>query len=80
MEALEEHRRRVAALRDTLTSQIARHRRLYDLRSDSWREQNSGDPDRAHVLDEMHREIDALEQEIERMDGIWERPEEIHGT
>ena len=71
MKAITAHRQRVADLREALNGQIARHRRLYELRSESWAEQNSKDPDRAHILDEMHLEIDALEAEIEELDGVW---------
>ena len=73
MKVIAAHRKRVAELREALNAQIGRHLRLYDLRSKSWAEQNSGDSDRAHVLEEMHREIDALEDEIERMDGAWQQ-------
>jgi hypothetical protein len=73
MKASAAHRKRIAELHETLNGQLARHRRLYELRSQSWAEQNSRDPDRAHMLDEMHAEIDSLEAEIERMDGVWQR-------
>ena len=71
MKVITAHRKRVTDLREALNGQIGRHRRLYDLRSQSWEEQNSRDPDRAHILDEMHLEIDSLEAEIEKMDGVW---------
>jgi hypothetical protein len=72
MKAIAAHRERIANLREALNAQIARHRRLYELRSASWAEQNSKDPEREHVLDEMHLEIDSLEAEIEEMDGVWQ--------
>ena len=71
MKVITAHRQRIADLRAALNGQLGRHRRLYELRSQSWAEQNSKDPDRAHILDEMHREIDALEAKIEEMDGVW---------
>jgi hypothetical protein len=73
MKVITAHRKRIADLRAALNGQIARHLRLYDLRSKSWAEQNSPDPEREHILVEMHQEIDVLEAEIERMDGVWHK-------
>jgi hypothetical protein len=67
METLDTHRERVAKLRDTLDRLVGLHCQLYELRSESWREQEGGDPDRAEVLRALHRQIDDLEDEAEAM-------------
>lgn len=63
MEVLAAHQERIAGMRETLDRLIGLHRRLYELRSQSWREQESGDPDRAEVLEALHQQIDDIESE-----------------
>ena len=69
MQTISEHRKRVAYLRETLETLVAHHRKLFDLRSQSWHEQLEGDPDRQERLDELHREIAEVEVQIEYMKG-----------
>ena len=67
MQVIDEHRKRIAYLRDTVDTLMARHRKLFDLRSESWHEQLEGDRDRQERLDELHREIDEVELQIQYM-------------
>ena len=67
MDILSAHRERIAHLCETLDRLIAMHRRLFELRSESWREQQEGDPDRAEVLVALHRQTDEMEEEAERL-------------
>jgi len=77
MDILTAHRERVSSLRETLERLIGVNRRLYELRSNSWREQLEGDPDREDTLLSMHRQIDDLEAEAELMrDVLRESPGE----
>ncbi|MCZ6749527.1 MAG: hypothetical protein O7D96_09545 [SAR324 cluster bacterium] len=69
MQTISDHRKRIAYLRETLDTLVARHRKLFDLRSQSWHEQLEGDPDRQEKLDELHREIAEVEVQIEYMKG-----------
>lgn len=69
MEVLTAYRQRVGDLRRLVETLKASHEKLFDLRSESWREQVEGDPDRAERLDDLHAQIGALEAEIERMRG-----------
>ena len=67
MEILTAHRDRIAQLRETLERLIGQHRRLFELRSESWHEQQEGDPDRDEMLRALHRQIDEAEAEAERL-------------
>lgn len=69
MQTISDHRKRVAYLRETLETLMARHRKLFDLRSQSWHEQLEGDPDRQEKLDQLHRDIAEVEVQIEYMKG-----------
>ena len=76
MQVLSAHRERIAHLCETLDRLIAMHRRLFELRSESWREQEEGDPDRAEVLVALHRQTDEMEEEAERLRREFQSAEE----
>jgi hypothetical protein len=80
MEVLAAHRERVAHLRETLDRLIAHHRRLFELRSESWLEQEQSDPARAKVLEALHRQIEEVEDETERLRALLEAEEPPSGS
>lgn len=85
MEVLEAHQDRIARLRETLERLIGLHRRLYELRSESWREQVEGDPDRADQLHTLHAQIDEVEADAEMLrelfrEGLAESAPELQST
>ena len=67
METILAHRERVDGLRSALDELFALHRRLYDLRSDSWREQSGGGLRRAEALLEIRQRIVGAEEEVDAL-------------